>query len=1052
MKLLELQIDRFGPWSNLTLDLPGDLATFYGPNEAGKSSLMKFIRGVLFGFKATHPDASGSMRVELGETERRLTRTADGDRGRLQIDGVAEGAAAERWLSEQLGGVGEDLFVSIFAIGLEDMQQLSALDRDEIAESIYGLSLGPEGERLTVAHSRLLAGREELLSAETQQGRLTRLLRRRTDASDQLAKLPDEWEHFDRVAEQIETIRRETVRLERDRDGLRQQIRGVNVMELAHKPWARQRELRRELDRLGPVSAIERHDLSSELDDLERQIAQLAADRKRLRGEDAGLKRQYEELSTQPAVAVHSCRIDALLEEEPLIRDQRNRLKDYERQRSEAKRRQEQTAAQTPAIAAMRAGITVSTGPQSSIDLYREADAYKAAKRRYKRLQSRYESSKKLQARQTDALKEVLGGLGESAADVREATHRDLKKLDSLSTLVQKERLLEARRGLLQQAPTGSWLSILPDFIYPVLWFFALGGIALMIAGGYLAFTSVVFLGFAYALAGFSFLGVSWTLGRIGGAGAEGGYVDMMRETENRLRDTRRELDRLDPPSRPQQVYRGQVVPAVGGMRGAVEGETSRLRKRLLEMDRAEELERSLADRRGKLTQSRQLLRTERQRVSDARQSWLKALRANGLEETLKTSDALDAWQQQSRSLTEDEWSGLETAQAEAIAEAVAGTLAQAQMEKADALCELARRDLEAFDRRIADLAARTDQAAPHGDPFAWLRRLQSEVEETTRRKKDRLSIRSRRRDLQTAIREVESRHASTERTYANLLSEFGVSNRDDLTRRLRDAGRVSELQSEIDGLSRELMSLTERESDLAFTEDDLVAFDPSRMAATIESLEEKLFEIETQLDERRETLGRLEAEREELASSRKAASLRFERDQADAALDQLAVDYLAAGLAAEAIESVRVQIEENAQPATLRRASEYLAQLTVGRYPELTVDRDERLLFALDDEGESWPIETLSTGTREQVFLAVRLAIADEFAEDGGALPLVLDDVLVNFDQDRTAAALETLGEVSDTGQQVVLFTCHRHVAKLLESQGREAQRMPVRDELRAA
>ena len=1050
MKLLELQIDDFGPWSGLTLALPGDLATFYGPNEAGKSSLMKFIRGVLFGFKPTHPDASGSMRVELDGRDRRLRRTPNGGRGHLAIDGVAEGAAAERWLAEQLGGVGEDLFVSIFAIGLEDMQQLAALDREEIAESIYGLSLGPEGERLSIAHGRLLEGREDLLATETQQGRLTRLLRRRTDAVDALNALPSDWERFDDLAEQIESIRRETVRLERDRDGLRQQIRGVNLLELAHKPWNRQRELKLELDRIGPIGSLDRSDATVELDGLERQIKQLTSDRKRLRAEDAGLKKQYGELSAQTPIALYGCRIDALLEEEQPIREQRDRLKDLRRQQAEARRRQESAAAATPAIAAMRSGVRV-TGSSGTADLYREADAYKSVRRRSKRLQSRYDAATKLQAKQTQQLEKLLAGAA-STKDARRAAQSQLKSLESVATLVQKERLLETRQRLLTQSPAGGWASVLPDFLYPVLWFFALAGLVMMLAGGYLAVTSVVFLGFAYAFAGCSFLGIAWTLGRIGGAGSEGGMLNMMRDTELRLRDTRRELDRVAPPARARQVYRGSVIPATGGVRDNVDAETQSLRRRLLELDRADELEVAIADRRTKLTQSRALIRTERQRVNDARKSWLKALRGCGLDETLKTDDAIDAWQRQSRSLTDDEWSGLETAQAEAIAEAVAGTLAQAEMEKAEALCELAQRDLDTFDRKIADLASRLNQPVPHGDPFAWLRRLSSDLEEIERRKKDRLSVRGRRRDLQTAIREVEDQLATAQRSHDSLLADFGVGSRDELARRMRDVSRVSELQGQIDGLGRELIDLTSREPDLAFNESDLASFSPSGAAAMVESLEEKLFQIETDLDDRRERLGRLEAEREELASSRKAASLRYERDQADAALDQLATDYLASGLAAEAIEAVRVQIEENAQPATLARASEYLNQLTVGRYPELTVDRDERHLLALDEDGEPWTIDRLSTGTREQVFLAVRLAIADEFAADGGALPLVLDDVLVNFDQDRTTAALETLGEVSDTGQQVVLFTCHRHVATLLEQQGREAQRMPVRDALRAA
>ena len=1051
MRLLQLHIDQFGPWANLTLDLPGDFATFYGPNEAGKSSLMKFVRGVLFGFKPTHPDAGGSLTVELDGTERTLARESDGGRGHLSIDGIGEGAAADRWLAEQLGGVGEDLFVSIFAIGLEDMQQLAALDRDEIADSIYGLSLGPEGERLTAAASLLSAGRQTLLADDSGQGRLTRLLRRRTEADAELAKLPSAWERFDRLADDIESVRREVVRLETERDGLRQQVRGLGLLEQAHRPWQRQRELQSELSRLGSFASLGRPDASSKLDELAEQITRFAAERKRLKGDDARLKREYGELSAEPAMATYSCRIDALLEEEPAIREQRDRLKTLRAQRSEAHRRQEAAARSTPDIQAMRAGFTVTPGGHGGADLYREADAYKSAKRRLKRLQSKYDASTKLQTRQTEQLKTALGDHA-GVEQAREAINRELKRLDSLHTLVQKERLLEARQRLLRQSPSGSWASVLPDFIYPVLWFFAIAGLILFFTGAYRGVVDAWVLGACYAFAGLSFLGIAWTLGRIGGAGAEGGYIDMLRETEHRLKDTRRELDRLDPPSRPAQVYRGQSIAAVSAVRAGIDDGIAALRTRLLDLDRVEERDRSNRRLREKLTQTRQLIRTERQRVSDARQVWLRTLRAHGLTETLKTGEALESWQRQSRSLSTDEWDSIEQAQAAAIQDAVEGTLAQAEVEKADALCRLAEADLATFDRKLADLAVRLGVPVPSSDPFGWLRRLQQDVAEAERKKKERLTLRGRRKDVQSTLRSIDDRLSRQQREYDGMLAEFGVGSRDELQLRMKEAAQADELRREIETLDAELIDLSGREPGLALTEDAIASFDGTLSGGQLREMESQIAEIERELDEVRETLGRLEAEREELASSRTAARLRFDRDQADAALDDLIVDYVASGLAADAIEEVRVQIEANAQPATLKRAAEYLDQLTVGRYVDLLSDRDERSLAVIDEHGEPWTVETLSTGTREQVFLAIRLAIADEFAADGGRLPLVLDDVLVNFDHDRTEAALQTLADFTEQGQQVLLFTCHKHVAALLAKRDIEAVPMPLRDGLREA
>jgi hypothetical protein len=71
MKLTEIQIDRCGPWRNLTLPVPAQGTSVYvGPNESGKTTLRKFIRGVLFGFDGQADEstshAAGSLQIETG--------------------------------------------------------------------------------------------------------------------------------------------------------------------------------------------------------------------------------------------------------------------------------------------------------------------------------------------------------------------------------------------------------------------------------------------------------------------------------------------------------------------------------------------------------------------------------------------------------------------------------------------------------------------------------------------------------------------------------------------------------------------------------------------------------------------------------------------------------------------------------------------------------------------------------------------------------------------------------------------------------------------------
>ena len=95
--------------------------------------------------------------------------------------------------------------------------------------------------------------------------------------------------------------------------------------------------------------------------------------------------------------------------------------------------------------------------------------------------------------------------------------------------------------------------------------------------------------------------------------------------------------------------------------------------------------------------------------------------------------------------------------------------------------------------------------------------------------------------------------------------------------------------------------------------------------------------------------------------------------------------------------------------------------------------------------DGKALPLEVLSRGTREAVFIALRLSLAAAYARRGVMLPLVLDDVLVNFDGDRAVHAAETLRTFAELGHQVMMFTCHEHIVEIFQSIGVEVRQLPT-------
>ena len=134
-------------------------------------------------------------------------------------------------------------------------------------------------------------------------------------------------------------------------------------------------------------------------------------------------------------------------------------------------------------------------------------------------------------------------------------------------------------------------------------------------------------------------------------------------------------------------------------------------------------------------------------------------------------------------------------------------------------------------------------------------------------------------------------------------------------------------------------------------------------------------------------------------------------------------------------VEEVCGKFERERQPETLREASSFLSQLTNGKYNRIWTPLGTNQLKIDSSDGKALPLEVLSRGTREAVFIALRLSLAAAYARRGVMLPLVLDDVLVNFDGDRALHAARTLKTFAELGHQVMMFTCHDHIVEIFHS-----------------
>ena len=156
---------------------------------------------------------------------------------------------------------------------------------------------------------------------------------------------------------------------------------------------------------------------------------------------------------------------------------------------------------------------------------------------------------------------------------------------------------------------------------------------------------------------------------------------------------------------------------------------------------------------------------------------------------------------------------------------------------------------------------------------------------------------------------------------------------------------------------------------------------------------------------------------------------LEARREQLLSQLERRRMEYEALSLALDGLRQANADLQQRFAPELNRRSGEILSALTGGRYAALTLDREFDATARSTDSLLPRSSLALSRGTADQIYLAVRLAVCQLCLPEEDPSPLVLDDALLTFDDERMALALDYL---SRAGRQVLLFSCQKRESQL--------------------
>jgi uncharacterized protein YhaN len=185
------------------------------------------------------------------------------------------------------------------------------------------------------------------------------------------------------------------------------------------------------------------------------------------------------------------------------------------------------------------------------------------------------------------------------------------------------------------------------------------------------------------------------------------------------------------------------------------------------------------------------------------------------------------------------------------------------------------------------------------------------------------------------------------------------------------------------------------------------------------------LAELDSEKSSADQKIGETRNQLEQLASNDEMLIKQGELENKIQTLRDCTKEWAVAKLALGMLESAKKIYEKNRQPGVLKSAEAVFSEITDGKYPRLVKPLDEDEVFIQNVRGAQKKVSQTSRGTREQLYLSMRLGLIEEYESRSESLPIVMDDVLVNFDDSRKAKVIAALTRFS-RGRQVIVLTCH--------------------------
>ena len=1035
MRIRDFFIKGFGIYEKVIMDsLSPEINLFLGDNEAGKSTLLAFFRDILFGFESGRGANSNTYRPNDGASHGgRITLLRDVDQKPYVIErtpGKGTGTAivtmgdgsqkGEDALRDVLHGVDKEVYRNIYGFSLEELQNFGTLSAESVKGKIYSAGAGTGQKDIMKIDETLGSQMEKLFKPRGSTSSINKLFSDMEKAEDAIKEFSTQSDKYSDALQKIPELQLQIRDLDVEISEINDQLALHSKIMEARDQWEEINRAQSELKAIPlvesfPEKGLDRYQVCKE------NLAKTREEFDRLTLDIESKRKELSELRVDMRLLSEKVHIDEVLQGkdqyQSAIRDLPEIKSQEERINAEIAKMINDCGRDWTETKVMAFDISMPMRDQVSrmeSDINNADKELEALKNRLQALKFTYDKeeatllSKKRSLEEIKPAKTDEQSLANKENAVRQA-RQSFSNIDRLkatkevrSSDVQKKQEDKTRK---EQSSGKSDHTVIFDFVI---------GLVLLAVAVYFYKSSAV---------------TSIALGVVGVLILMAGYASA-RKAKKELDDLKYEIDSLK-----SQIEIGENE--LKGLDSSIQGEWGNLQnysrilakelKTAQDVDEADNAIRKLRENNALLNaedkgyndfcQTFELTKKEFQTLlkaqdekthvyDAAKEKWVNWLRQNDLPSYYTPDTVRDLFRK------------IETIR-DKRNEANGYHLRVEKMSET----------IEGYEAQIKDILNRCEKQVPDQSLLvSALLQLREDLNtsQTNHQKRENLEAVLVEKTNDQKIRSNELIRYQQEE--ADLLHAADAQDENDFLERSKWYTAREELKKGIRECNNQILRIA---GDLGVDglNEILRNTDFDKVEKEKRELEEERGNKQDNRDSINMEIGKYKKTKDDLERSNELSNEIVKRESQRTELNRIASEWAILAMCKKILKETRDRYEREKQPDVIKSASEVARKMTNGAYNSVFTPLGENKFELLTPTGERKDIGILSRGTREQLYLAIRFGFIKEYA--GEPLPVIMDDILVNFDPKRAKAAAECILDLSRS-HQVLFFTCHPQIKEL--------------------